>query len=66
MYLVLRHVGGSRDSGTGCAFKWESPDIILPMYISVLCFVFISNKQVPSFLPSFHKLVYNINKQKHV
>ena len=48
MYFVLRHVGGSRDSGTGCALVGVSR-----YNISVLCFIFISNKQVPSFLPSF-------------
>ena len=53
MYFVLRHVGGSRDSGTGCALVGVSR-YNFTINISVLCFIFISNKQVPSFLPSFH------------
>ena len=52
MYLVLRHVGGSRDSGIGCALVGVSRYNFTNV-LSVLCFIFISNKQVPSFLPSF-------------
>ena len=42
MYLVLRHVGGSRDSGTGCALVGVSRHNFTNVY-SVLC-IFKSNK----------------------
>ena len=61
MYLVFRHVGGSRDSGTGCALVGVSRYNFTNVYISVLCFVFMSNKQVPSFLFIITYFLRNVN-----
>ena len=52
MYLVLRHVGGSRDSGTGCALVGVSRYNFTNVYFCIMFYIYI-NKQVPSFLPSF-------------
>ena len=53
MYLVLRHVGGSRDSGTGCALVGVSRYNVTNVYFCIM-FLYLSriNKFLPSFLPS--------------
>ena len=52
MYLVLRHVGGSRDSGTGCALvgvsRYNFYQCIFPYYV---LYLYRINKFLPSFLP---------------
>ena len=52
MYFVLRHVGGSRDSGTGCALVGVSRYNFTNILYYVL-YLYRINKFLPSFLPSY-------------
>ena len=48
MYLVLRHVGGSRDSGTGCALVGVSRYNFTNVYF---CIMFLYLYRINKFLP---------------
>ena len=41
MYLVLRHVGGSRDSGTGCALVGVSRYNFTNVYFCIMFYIYI-------------------------
>ena len=41
MYLVFRHVGGSRDSGTGCALVGVSRYNFTNVYFCIMFYIYI-------------------------
>ena len=62
MYLVLRHVGGSRDSGTGCALVGVSRyNFYQCIFLCYVLYLRRINKFLPSFLPT---VLYNTNYVK--
>ena len=60
MYLVLRHVGGSRDSSTCCALVGVSRYNFTNVYFCIMfLYLYRINKFLPSFLPSYIAVVAN-------